>query len=271
MKDRPGTPDQPSGMGSSSELEEEFISVAEMQRKIMPDPNIVRRYHDFDIYGGTLPIQWVGGDFYDFISLKGFHIQERLGLVIADVSGHGLSAAMLVRDFNTALYAGIAFEAHYANDTTPLLFEILNSRMFRSSLANQYITAFYGELHPDGKFRYINAGHLAPLLFRSHGVRPLREGGPVLGAFEPPPVPYQVGEVMMNPGDLLVAYSDGILEAVDQEDREYGVERLQHTVRQYDRRPVREIFQAVLKDVDTFTHEAPRSDDRTLIIVRKRA
>ncbi|HSR66336.1 MAG TPA: PP2C family protein-serine/threonine phosphatase [Acidobacteriota bacterium] len=251
------------------EIEEEFISVAEMQRKILPEPKIVRRYRDFRIFGGTLPIEWVGGDFYDFIELQGFNIEERLGVVIADVSGHGLSAAMLVRDFNTALYTGIAFEAHYAKDTTPLLFEKLNRRMFRSSLANQFITAFYAELHPDGKLRYINAGHLAPLVFHRDEVVRLQVGGPVLGAFDTPPVPYQVGEVMIKNGDLLVAYSDGIVEAVDGDEQEYGVSRLEKQVLRMQRRPVREIFEAVLDDVDSFTGHARQSDDRTLIIVRK--
>ena len=105
------------------EIEEEFVSLADMQRRIMPHPGRVTAYADYDIFGVTLPTAVVGGDFYDFINLEGrFGLKDRFGVVIADAAGHGLVAAMLIRDFNTALYTAIAFEAAYAQDTTNSFF-----------------------------------------------------------------------------------------------------------------------------------------------------
>ena len=127
------------------EIEEEYISVAEMQRRIMPDPERLEVFGDYDISGKTVPIAVVGGDYYDFIDLDGrFGIKGKMGIVIADASGHGLAAAMLIRDFNTALYMGISYESDYLQDTTPLLVKKINRRMYRSSQDNQFISAFYG-------------------------------------------------------------------------------------------------------------------------------
>ena len=91
-------------------LHEEFIMVAAMQRQIMPDPDRIEVFADYDMHGKTIPAAIAGGDYYDFIDLEGrFNIQNKIGIVIADASGHGLAAAMLIRDFNTALYMGISF------------------------------------------------------------------------------------------------------------------------------------------------------------------
>lgn len=252
------------------EIREEFISVAEMQNQIMPDPDRLTVFGDYDIYGMTVPTAIVGGDFFDFIDVEGrFDLQGRVGIVIADASGHGLSAAMLIRDFNTALYTAISFQAHYAKDTTPLLFEKINRRMYRSSLPNQYISAFYGELHRDGRIRYINAGHLCPLIFRGRSAEELDVGGTVLGAFHTVPYPYQVGESKMRAGDLLLCYTDGISEAKNSKDQEYGLKRLKACVRKNWQLGSRAVFNAILADVERFSGKANQADDQTLIVIRK--
>ncbi len=250
---------------------EELVSIADMQRRIMPATNLIQNFGPYEVFGGTLPLDSVGGDFYDFIDMARFSIDGRLGVVIADISGHGLSAAMLLRDFNTALYTGISFEAHYAEDTTPLLFQKLNRRMYRSSLANQFVSAFYGELRLDGSFHYVNAGHLSPLILRESGcLCQLDVGGAVLGAFRDPPMAYQVGEAKLEPGDLLVGYTDGIIEAAAPEGEEYGVDRLCDFVVKHCRSGVRSLYDRVMQDVLEFTQGAPQSDDRTLIVIRRR-
>ena len=153
-----------------------------------------------------------------------------MGLVIADAAGHGLAAAMLIRDFNTALYTAISFESHYAQDTTQLLFPKINRRMFWSSQPNQFITAFYGELQLDGALRYTNAGHHSPLLFQKGGIVSLDTGGFVLGAFRYPPVDHEVGEVHMEVDDVLLCYTDGIIETENLQGQDYGSERLRELV-----------------------------------------
>jgi len=252
------------------EIEEEFVSLADMQRRIMPDPGRVTAYADYDIFGVTLPTAVVGGDFYDFINLEGrFDLKGRFGVVIADAAGHGLVAAMLIRDFNTALYTAIAFEAAYARDTTNLLFSKINRRMFRSSRTDQFISAFYGEVHADGVVRYINAGHFSPLILKRERIEALDVGGLVLGAFWTPPIEYQIGETRMDPGDVLLCYTDGIIETRNDEGTEYGFDALRELAWANRRRSAKEICDAVMADVADFGSEGRQNDDRTIIAIKK--
>ncbi len=252
------------------ELQDEFVSLAEMQRYIMPDPERLTVFGNYDIFGMTLPTAVVGGDYYDFIDLEGrFGLSGRMGLVIADAVGHGLVAAMLVRDFNTALYTAISFESHYAQDTTRLLFPKINRRMFWSSQPNQFITAFYGELHLDGTLRYTNAGHHSPLLLQRGQIVSLDTGGFVLGAFRFPPADHEVGEVHMEVGDVLVCYTDGIIEAESPQGQEYGTERLKQLVGSVRGRSSREIFDVIARDVDVFSEGARQADDRTVVVLKR--
>jgi phosphoserine phosphatase RsbU/P len=252
------------------EIRDEFLLVAELQRRILPDPERLTVFGDYDVFGSTVPIAVVGGDFYDFIDLSGrFGLAGRMGIVMADAAGHGLVAAMLIRDFNTALYTAISFQAYYEKDTTPLLFPKINRRMFRSSQPHQFISAFYGELHLSGIIRYINAGHYDPLLFRRDEIITLSTGGPVLGAFRDSPVGYQIGQEQLEPGDLLLCYTDGISEACDAEGREYGVERLVEVVRKNRALSSREIFEAIAAEVESFSEPNGQTDDRTVIIIKR--
>ncbi len=252
------------------EIEEEYISVAEMQRRIMPDPERLEVFGDYDISGKTVPIAVVGGDYYDFIDLDGrFGIKGKMGIVIADASGHGLAAAMLIRDFNTALYMGISYESDYLQDTTPLLVKKINRRMYRSSQENQFISAFYGELQLSGVLRYINAGHYSGLVFKEKEVLSLDVGGPVLGVFRKVPSGYDVGEVCLKRGDLCVCYTDGIIEA-SSGDEEYGVDRLKLVVQENRQKNARAIRNCVLEDVENFSQEDGQHDDRTVMIIKRK-
>ena len=249
------------------EIEEEFISVVSMQNQIMPDPHLAKVFGDFDIYGRTLPTAIVGGDFYDFIGMETFNLPGRLALIIADASGHGLAAAMLIRDLNTAMFTALEFQTQYETDTSPILFEKINRRMHRSSLPNQFISAFYAELTLTGRLRYINAGHLPPLLVRRDDHQILDRGGPVLGAFQDLPFPYQVGEVQICPGDILVGFTDGITEAFDREtQQEFGEERLLQTVRAHRSAGSLRLFRRIIEAVDEFAHHE-QTDDQTLVII----
>ncbi len=252
------------------EIEEEFVSLADMQRRIMPDPGRVTAYADYDIFGMTLPTAVVGGDFYDFINLEGrFGLKGRFGVVIADAAGHGLVAAMLIRDFNTALYTAIAFEAAYAQDTTSLLFSKINRRMFRSSRTDQFISAFYGEVHVDGVVRYINAGHFSPLILKRDRIETLDVGGLVLGAFWAPPIEYRVGETRMELDDVLLGYTDGIIETRNREGREYGFEALRKLAWANRHRSAKEICDTIMADVAAFDGADRQYDDRTIIAIKK--
>ena len=251
------------------EIEEEYVSVAEMQRRIMPDPERLEVFGDYDISGKTVPIAVVGGDYYDFIDLDGrFDIKGKMAIVIADASGHGLAAAMLIRDFNTALYTGISYQSDYLHETTPLLVKKINRRMYRSSQENQFISAFYGELQLSGVLRYINAGHYSALVFKAREILSLDVGGPVLGAFREVPSDYDVGEVCLERGDLCVCYTDGIIEASSGVE-EYGVDRLKLVIQKNREKDARAIRNCVLEDVENFSQKDGQHDDRTVMIVKR--
>ncbi len=254
---------------SLQEIEEELVSLAEMQSRIMPDRHRITAFGRFDSYGRTLPTAVVGGDFFDTLDLeRRFRLPGRMAVVVADASGHGLSAAMLIRDFNTALYTAIAFQAHYEQETTPLLFGKINRRMYRSSLPNQYITAFYGELELDGRIRYSNAGHLPPVLISRHDAKLLDVGGLVLGAFKQLPFEHQVGEAQMESGDLLICYTDGVMETTDPNGQEYGLDRLIAAARRHRHLDARRLFDRLLQDIEEFSQSARQQDDRTLFVVK---
>ena len=252
------------------ELEEEFVLVAAMQRRLMPDPERAESFGDYDMYGQTLPTAVAGGDYFDFIDLEGrFDLQNKMGLAVADASGHALAAAMLIRDFNTALYMGISFQSYYEKDTTSLLFTKVNRRMFRSSQENQFISAFNGELQKRGVLRYVNAGHLSPFVLKEDRVLELDVGGPVLGAFRDFPIAYEVGEILLDQGDILVCYTDGIVESTNPNDEEYGYQRLLNIARENRQLGARALFDLIMGDVAGFRAGGEPADDQTLVIIKK--
>jgi sigma-B regulation protein RsbU (phosphoserine phosphatase) len=252
------------------ELEEEFVLVAAMQRRLMPDPERAESFGDYDMYGQTVPTAVAGGDYFDFIDLEGrFDLKDKMGVAVADASGHALAAAMLIRDFNTALYMGISFQSYYERDTTSLLFTKMNRRMFRSSQENQFISAFYGELQKRGVLRYVNAGHLTPFVLKKERVLELDVGGPVLGAFHSFPKPFEVGEIHLDQGDILVCYTDGIVESADPDDEEYGYARLLNIAQENRHLGARALFDLIMEDVASFRASGEPADDQTLVVIKK--
>lgn len=251
-------------------LQEEFIMVAAMQRQIMPDPDRIEVFADYDMHGKTIPAAIAGGDYYDFIDLEGrFDIQNKIGIVIADASGHGLAAAMLIRDFNTALYMGISFQSYYEKHTTSLLFTKMNRRMCRSSQRNQYISCFYGELQRNGILRYVNGGHPSPVLLQKDQLMSLDAGGLVLGAFRDLPLAHEVGEARLEKDDILLCFTDGILEANNSEGEEYGRERLISLAQDNRRLGARELYLIIMEDVGNFSQNQSLADDQTLVVIKK--
>ena len=252
------------------ELEEEFVLVAAMQRHIMPDPERAEAFADYDMYGKTVPTAVAGGDYFDFIDLEGrFDLKDKMGVAVADASGHALAAAMLIRDFNTALYMGISFQSYYERDTTALLFTKTNRRMFRSSQENQYISAFYGELQKRGILRYVNAGHLNPFVVKKERLLELDVGGAVLGAFRELPVPYEVGEIHLEQGDVLVCYTDGIVESTNPDEEEYGIRRLVEMTQENRHLGAHDLFNLIMEDVAAFRAGGEPADDQTLVVIKK--
>jgi hypothetical protein len=242
-------------------LEAVFDEARMIQASILPKR--VPSYGSFDLWGQTQPMEKVGGDFYDYIPIT----DKILGLAIADVSGHGLPAALQVRDIYMGLRMGLARDFKIVRTV-----ERMNQIIHRSTLTSRFVSMFYGELELNGVFIYVNAGHPPPFRLKADGdVRFLEEGGPVLGPIADST--YGRGFVRLAPGDLLLLYTDGILEAsagdpADAASEEYGVDRLVTLVRSRRERPAREIVEAVLADVERFCGGAPPQDDRTVLALR---
>jgi len=233
-----------------------IIEAQRIQQSILPQR--VPQYAGFDIWGRTVPAEIVSGDFYDFIPIS----DNILGLAIADGSGHGLPAALVVRD----IYMGLRMATDRDFKIIRTM-EKLNHIIHRSRLTTKFVSLFYGELETGGILIYSNAGHNYPFLLKGNRVELLKNGGPVLGPT--PDATYTRGFAKLDPGDLLCLYSDGIVEAHDIHDREFGMDRLQRIVKQSRAKTAKEIALEVLARVAKWGREG--EDDRTVVIVKATA
>jgi sigma-B regulation protein RsbU (phosphoserine phosphatase) len=230
-----------------------IVEAQRIQQSILPQR--VPRYAGYDIWGRTVPAEIVSGDFYDFIPVS----DNILGLAIADGSGHGLPAALVVRD----IYMGLRMATDRDFKIIRTM-EKLNHIIHRGRLTTKFVSLFYGELETGGILIYTNAGHNPPFLIKDGKVEFLRNGGPVLGPT--PDATYTRGFANMEPGDLLCMYSDGIIEAQDKQEREFGTERLLRIVKANRMKSAQEIALDVLARVAKWGREG--QDDRTIVIVK---
>jgi sigma-B regulation protein RsbU (phosphoserine phosphatase) len=243
---------------------ERMESIFEEARKIQASilPRRTPAYGEFDISGRSESMESVGGDFYDYIPVT----KKILGLAIADVSGHGLPAALQVRDIYMGLRMGLARDFKIVRTV-----ERMNQIIHQSTLTSRFVSMFYGELELNGVFIYINAGHPAPFHLAADGTaRFLEEGGPVLGPLSE--ATYERGFVVMKPGDLLLFYTDGISETMGRDTpdgplEEFGTDRLLAIARAYRSRSARAVVDAVFASLETFSSGAEAADDRTVMVV----
>ncbi len=204
----------------------------------------------------------VGGDYYDFLALPG----GRLGIAIGDVSGKGIAAALTM----ASLQASLRSEATRAPDDLAALMGNVNRLLHQALASNRYATFFYGQYDPASRqLTYVNAGHNPPLLLRpSNGrcqVSRLMASGTVVGALED--AAYEQVSLALQPGDMLVAYTDGISEAMNANDEEWGEERLTDSLRRCVGLPPAEIISCIMQAADAFVAGAKQNDDMTLVVL----
>lgn len=214
----------------------------------------------FDIYGMTIPVREVGGDYFDFIS----SITDRLGLIVADVSGKGLAAALIMVSFRAYIHATVINEL-----AMRIVMGRVNKLVYESTDGDRYITTFYGLIDPEHKrLLYINAGHNPPMLLRADGTSELlKDGGYPLGVF--PDSRYSESVVNLTAGDVLVLYTDGVVESRNAADQDFGVQRLENVVRSVSDRRAHEICEAVAAAVREHSSQASgQEDDLTISIVK---
>ena len=228
-------------------------------RQVMEDlvPRGIPTLDGFDIAGVNEASFEVGGDYYEFIPLP----EDRWLIIIADVAGKGIAAALQVAAIRASIYALVGRELairavmRHAN------------RFFHDSVdAGRYVTLFYAVLDvPTRQIIYVNAGHQPPLLVHPEGeVDKLWSGGVPIGMFESPR--YFEGGARLRPGDLLVLYTDGIVESANAHDEEYGHDRLAKTVHEARADGAQAICRRVMDDVHRFSFGSP--DDRTLLVLK---
>jgi serine phosphatase RsbU (regulator of sigma subunit)/catechol 2,3-dioxygenase-like lactoylglutathione lyase family enzyme len=213
-------------------------------------------------YAGTcVQTRRVGGDYYDFLSLG----QERLGLVIGDIAGKGMPAALLMANLQAALRSQCAI----AVEEPERLLQSVNRLFHENTADNAYATFFYSEFDDrTGRLRYANCGHLPALLLRLDGaVERLDSMAPVLGLFAE--WECRTAERLLLPGDLLAIYTDGITEAFDAADDEFGEARLLEALHTHRGSSPGEIVSAILEEVRRFSPRE-QGDDMTLIVARCR-
>lgn len=214
----------------------------------------------------------VSGDYYDYQAVSGQH----LAIAIGDVAGKGISAALLMATLQSAMRSQLrhCMDAATSNGnalpqvSTAQLVSNLNEHLYTSTAPEKYATFFFSLYDEEtGRLSYTNAGHLAPLLIRGGQATPLDVNGTVVGAF--PNVPYDESHVMLEPGDLLVCYTDGITEPENEYGEMFGEERLSELLCAHSGREPGEVAAAVVDAVRRWTSSSELQDDVTLVVAKK--
>jgi len=201
----------------------------------------------------------VGGDYYDFLALG----QERLGLLIGDISGKGIAAALLMANLQANLRSQFAL----AREQPQLFLQSVNRLFYANSIDSAYATVFFADYDDrEQRLRYANCGHLSAILLRGNGdVERLHSTGTVLGLFEEWDSP--IMECQLSAGDLLTLYTDGVTESFDESGQEFGEQRLLEHLRQNKGLPVPHLLSSVLEQIQRFS-STEQHDDITLILAR---
>lgn len=236
-------------------LEEELKIACQIQQRLLPEK--CPQFDNFSIAGTNLPSYQVGGDYYDCIALG----NDRVGLAIADVSGKGTPAALLMANLQASLRA-LALDKEQVNQIVARI----NNLIHRNTAEDKFITFFYGVVDTKEKtLVYVNAGHNPPILFHHDGsFQQLEKGGLLLGML--PNVPYEQEEVKLQAGDVLILYTDGVTEALNEQDEEYGVTRLIEEVGRNLSLSSEQLVSKIVESVKTFAQSPLQSDDITILV-----
>jgi sigma-B regulation protein RsbU (phosphoserine phosphatase) len=272
-------------------LRHELAIATTVQQRLFPESP--PEMSSLELSGVCYPARGVGGDYYDFIVLD----QGKVGIAVADVAGKGISAALLM----CTVQASLRSQAQSVNGNLTELVSSMNRLLHVSTDASSYATFFYAQFDErNGLLTYVNAGHNPPMLVRAsksakaqrvafaagpHGesnkardqlrneedvadVKLLTTGGPIIGAFNH--CVYEQETIQMESGDLLVAYTDGVTEARNADDLEFGEASLQRVIDRSAHLPVQELSERIVESVREWCGDLPPHDDLTLVVMRVR-
>lgn len=244
-------------------IQSDLAVAGEIQKAILPCrfppfPEI----KSLDIYASMTPAKEIGGDFYDFFRLD----DDRIGLVIADVSGKGVPAALFMAVSNTLLRS-----ISMTKDNSQDCIDELNRLLCRVNVNSMFVTVFYGILnHRTGELDYTNGGHNPAYVLRGKNGELERLGrfpNLVVGGFED--FSYKSESAQLNPGDSLFLYTDGITEAFDAKEQPFGDERLEDSLVELYHDDAKTIIEGVYADLGDFIGDTTQSDDITMVVVKR--
>ncbi len=238
------------------QMERELDYAREIQMSLVPAAPLA--CGPWEVHGRVVPARQVGGDYYDYFPLDA----DRFAVTIADVSGKGVPAALLMANVAGLLRAFCNGEREIAEAIRQV-----NRSVVRAASGGKFITLFYGEIdHRRGVLRFTDAGHNYPIVRRADGsIEEMTEGGLILGLFDD--AEYRVGEVRFAPGDALLLYSDGISEATDSRGDLFGEDRLRSFWQGCGPLPLGDVIGRMLEEVERFRGSAGQSDDMTAVVV----
>jgi serine phosphatase RsbU (regulator of sigma subunit) len=250
-------------------LRRDIALASDVQRRLLPEAPPRAEFADFAAI--SLPARRIGGDYYDFVELR----DREIGIALADVSGKGVAAALIM----SVVQASLRIIASEGGIAPPRLLARMNEFVYRSTPASKYATFFYAQLDEQCRqLRYVNAGHNPPYLLRAGQgsvvgsappeIEELSAGGTVVGMF--PEMEYEEATVALCPGDVLLVFTDGVPEAHNPANEEFGEERLQQLLRQTAHLPANEIRARISAEMKNWMRDAEQYDDLTFIVMKVR-
>ncbi len=250
-------------------LRRDIALASEVQRRLLPDAPPRAACVDFAAI--SVPARRIGGDYYDFVELG----DGRIGIALADVSGKGVPAALIM----SVVQASLRIISSGGDVPPARLVAGINHFVYKSTPASKYATFFYAQLDERGRqLRYVNAGHNAPYLLRAGRrsttgpappqIEELTVGGTVVGMF--PETEYEEATVELFPGDVLLVFTDGVPEAHNPDTEEFGEERLQALLRQTAHLSADEISARIAAEMTNWIRDAEQYDDLTFIVMKVR-
>ena len=219
------------------------------------------------VFGGCKPAQVVSGDYYDFI----VEDETRLDIVVGDISGKGISAALLMANLQAAMRSQLLSIKHDDPETIGQslanVMAKLNQQIYLSSPPEKFATLFLSRYDADTRrLWYCNAGHPPPMALSAQGIHTLETTGTVIGMF--PDMVYEFKYINLAPGTLLAIYTDGVTEALNKADEQFGDKQLLEVLQQSSARSPEDIWEHVMSKVGAWQSDLPQYDDITLIVAK---
>jgi sigma-B regulation protein RsbU (phosphoserine phosphatase) len=238
-----------------TDAERQLKAAAVVQQSLLP-----RARHAGPFYrtaGASDPCGAVGGDFFDYVDLRTGHF----GFILGDVSGKGPGAALVAAN----VLGMFATEARYHGGPAALL-KSLNDALLARAIEVRFVSTFYAILEEDGALTYANGGHHAPVLQTAHGTRRLDAGGVALGLFGH--ARFEEETIVLEPGDLVAAFSDGIVDATNERGEEFGEPRLLDVIERLRSEAPEQVVRSVFDRVMEFSEGTSRNDDMAMVVMR---